>query len=321
MKIFLSYAHEQRPIAEGINVALSVRGHDVFFDRSDLKVGKEYDLAIRKAIEGCDVFIFLISPASVKKGHYAQSELLFAKKRWRNPSKRVLPVMAQPTPLPKIDPYLLGVTVLYPQGNLAAEIAAAVDDLPESRKPDPVPFLGYLDREMTIMRGLCVISLLFALPAIGINLQFHDIWVAGRYHVLAGAAGALVASYFFYIQLSHLAWYYGQIQLTQSLRDASPRPAVEDWLSDADGWGFWVRYRTGFIALLGAVACYVYGIAAASSEPLREVSVGWSLLAPLGLMLGVAALQWYVLTKFSQAVDPWKESLRSLTGRSSRQRA
>lgn len=62
MKIFLSYAHEQRPIAEEVSITLSVRGYDVFFDRSTLKAGLEYDSAIQKAVEQCDLFVFLISP-------------------------------------------------------------------------------------------------------------------------------------------------------------------------------------------------------------------------------------------------------------------
>ena len=33
MKLFISYAHEQRPIAEEINASLAALGFDVFFDK------------------------------------------------------------------------------------------------------------------------------------------------------------------------------------------------------------------------------------------------------------------------------------------------
>ena len=108
MKIFLSYAHEQHPIAEEVSVSLSVRGHDVFFDRSILKAGLEYDAEIQKAIKKCNLFVFLISPESLKHGSYTLTELGFAKDEWKNPSGKVLPVMARPTLNSKVDAYLRG---------------------------------------------------------------------------------------------------------------------------------------------------------------------------------------------------------------------
>ena len=65
MKIFLSYATEIRDRAESVNAALLAAGHDVFFDREDLPAGQGYDDRIRGAIDGSDLFLFLISPAAV----------------------------------------------------------------------------------------------------------------------------------------------------------------------------------------------------------------------------------------------------------------
>jgi len=129
VKVFLSYAHEQRSIAEEVSAAVSVRGHDVFFDRSTLKAGAEYDATIQTAIQNSDLFVFLVSTDSLKKGSYTLTELGFAKEKWRNPSGKVLPVMVNPTIISKVDAYLRAVTILYPQGNLAAEVAASVDAL------------------------------------------------------------------------------------------------------------------------------------------------------------------------------------------------
>jgi hypothetical protein len=155
--VFLSYAHEQHPIAEELSVSLTVRGCDVFFDRSSLKAGVEYDSAIQKAIEKCDLFIFLISPESLTQGTYTLTELGFAKSAWRNPSGRVLPVMARPTLNSKVDAYLRAVTILYPQGNLAAEVAARADALlahKDSEPPDVLPTEELQRERIAAYRGL-----------------------------------------------------------------------------------------------------------------------------------------------------------------------
>jgi tetratricopeptide (TPR) repeat protein len=124
MKIFLSYAAEQRPVAEPLALALEADGHEVFFDRHDLPVGGSYHDRIRDAIDEADRYVFLVSPQSVEPGSYALTELSLAQARWPRPSGRVLPVMAVPTPFEHLPAYLGAVTVLQPKGNLAAEVAA-----------------------------------------------------------------------------------------------------------------------------------------------------------------------------------------------------
>jgi hypothetical protein len=60
MKIFLSYASEDRKLVEPIYLALRAQGHKVFFDRTDLPPGEEYDSRIRQAIEGSDLLVFFL---------------------------------------------------------------------------------------------------------------------------------------------------------------------------------------------------------------------------------------------------------------------
>jgi hypothetical protein len=129
VKIFLSYATEIRDRAESVNAALLAAGHDVFFDREDLPAGQGYDDRIRGAIEGSDLFLFLISPAAVVAGHYTRTELKIARRRWPDPAGHVLPVMVTPTPFGELPAYLGSVTILVPEGNLAAEVVLAVSDL------------------------------------------------------------------------------------------------------------------------------------------------------------------------------------------------
>jgi hypothetical protein len=133
MRIFLSYASEERDTVERAHYALVARGHDVFFDREDLPAGQEYDAAIGKAIDACDLFVFLITPASVETGRYTLTELRLASARWPHPGGVVLPVLLRPTEHDAIPAYLRAVNILEPQGNVAAEIADAVERLVEAR--------------------------------------------------------------------------------------------------------------------------------------------------------------------------------------------
>jgi TIR domain len=82
MRIFLSYASEQRPIAEQIAYTLRVRGHFAFFDKEQLPVADSFDEQISLAIDTSDVLIFLISPEAVTPGRYTLTELVFAPQSW-----------------------------------------------------------------------------------------------------------------------------------------------------------------------------------------------------------------------------------------------
>ena len=118
MKIFISYAREQQALADSLSVRLRQEHHDPFLDLTNLPAGEGYDAKIRTFIEAADLIIFLISPRAVRDGSYALAELDMVRKRWPNPSGRVLPVMIEPTPMETVPPYLKTVTVLQPQGNV-----------------------------------------------------------------------------------------------------------------------------------------------------------------------------------------------------------
>ena len=143
MKIFLSYSSQNRASVEPVNFALAAQGHDVFFDRDDLPAGTEYDQRIIEAVEGADLFVFMLSPASIRPGSYTLTELGLAQKKWTNPSGRVLPVAAEPVAFDHIPPYLKSVTVLEPSGNLAAAVVDAVRRLESAgQRPKRVALLA-----------------------------------------------------------------------------------------------------------------------------------------------------------------------------------
>jgi hypothetical protein len=129
MQIFLSFASEQRELAEPILLALRDRGHKVFFSHDDLPAGASFDARIQKAVQGSDLMVFLVSPEAVTKGRYTMTELAFARDRWPNPNGRILPVMLVDTPQSSIPHYLKAVTILEPEGNVAAETSVAAEQL------------------------------------------------------------------------------------------------------------------------------------------------------------------------------------------------
>ena len=122
MKIFLSYASEEREQAKSVYLALHEQGHRVFFDRTDLPAGEEYHNRIRKAIEGCDLFVMLISPYALDKGSYTLTELDIAEKA----GIRLLPVMLRKPDIESLPAAIKAVTFLETQGSLPGAVAAEV---------------------------------------------------------------------------------------------------------------------------------------------------------------------------------------------------
>jgi formylglycine-generating enzyme required for sulfatase activity len=134
MRVFLSYASEDRTQAEAISLSLRGQGHTVFFDRTDLPPGEEYDGRIRRGIERSQLLVFLVSPYSLDAGSYTLTELDIAQKTWEHPTGKVLPVIVRPTPLDRIPPYLKSVTLLETEGNIVATVADAVHRIAVERR-------------------------------------------------------------------------------------------------------------------------------------------------------------------------------------------
>jgi hypothetical protein len=134
MKIFLSYASEDRAVAEAINLALCAQGYDVFFDREDLPPGEEFNTRIRRAIEQTDLFVFLVSAQALDAGSYTLNELDIAEKSWSRPAGHLLPVMLRPISLDLLPVFLKSVTLLEAPGNLPAAVADAVYRIAKARR-------------------------------------------------------------------------------------------------------------------------------------------------------------------------------------------
>ena len=152
MKTFLSYAASDRDVAEEINALLSAEGHDVFFDRDDLPAGRTYTRRIQTAIEEADVFVFLVSPASISLRRYTLTELECWRAKSPNPDGKVLPVVVKPTLLSKLPAYLRTVTPLFPRGNVAAAVLNALAAAPRTApgvRTDQTAQAAYNDEFLT----------------------------------------------------------------------------------------------------------------------------------------------------------------------------
>lgn len=128
LRIFLSYASEQRRIAEELAYALRNDGHHVFFDKESLVAGEGYHQRIRDEINRADRFVFLISRGALEEGRFTLSELELAKDRWPKASGHVIPVLLDKSIDPATLPaYLRMVQLQSIAGNATADIAAAID--------------------------------------------------------------------------------------------------------------------------------------------------------------------------------------------------
>ena len=75
MRVFLSYSRADTTTAEAVAANLKPAGHEVFFDRDSIKVADDFNRIIWGEIQKADLFVFLISPNSVRAGSYALTEL------------------------------------------------------------------------------------------------------------------------------------------------------------------------------------------------------------------------------------------------------
>lgn len=134
MDVFLSYASEDRALAERVCRVLEGEGHDVFFDREDLGGGDAFGEKIRRAMAKTDVLVYLISRSSVASKSYALTELSIAANLPRRRRPALLPVRTDDTAIDAVPATLRAFTILEPQGDVPAEIALAVDRLRGQRR-------------------------------------------------------------------------------------------------------------------------------------------------------------------------------------------
>ncbi len=75
MKIFLSYASEDKTQVDGLYQQLAAAGYTPWIDHRDIVPGEDWLRAIGKAVRGSQVFIACLSPRSARKRGFVQKEI------------------------------------------------------------------------------------------------------------------------------------------------------------------------------------------------------------------------------------------------------
>jgi formylglycine-generating enzyme required for sulfatase activity len=130
MRIFISYASQDRELAKSIYLVLRDQGQPTFFDRADLPAGDEYHNRIREAIQKSHLFIFLLSPNALDADSYTLEELRIAEKA----GVKLFPVVLREPAMEQIPVSIKNITFYRPAGNLVASVAAEVHRIAGDRR-------------------------------------------------------------------------------------------------------------------------------------------------------------------------------------------
>lgn len=82
--VFLAHAKENKDQVKQLYKKLKEVGLDPWMDEFDLPFGINWDVAIRKAIRKCNIFLACLSQKSINKTGYVQKELRFALDEFQN---------------------------------------------------------------------------------------------------------------------------------------------------------------------------------------------------------------------------------------------
>ncbi|MFO1491588.1 MAG: toll/interleukin-1 receptor domain-containing protein [Kiritimatiellia bacterium] len=125
-----------KDLAEGLAAVLRSNGYTVFAAIEGAQKSSNNIKAVYDEILKADLFIYLISAASVRKpseetvhGSFCLTELKVAMDRWPNPGHHVLPVLIQQDiDISQVPAYIRSTTNLFvTKGNMNHEVAMEVD--------------------------------------------------------------------------------------------------------------------------------------------------------------------------------------------------
>ena len=108
-KVFISYSRKNKPFVSKLNTALDENGIDAWVDWEGIPLTSDWMAEITAAIEGCDAFVFVISPDSLKSKVCADELELGLKY-----NKKIVPVLyADPEKGQKMHPKLASTNWVY----------------------------------------------------------------------------------------------------------------------------------------------------------------------------------------------------------------
>ncbi len=101
LDVFISYSRSDSDFVRKLNDALQIQGKTTWFDQESIPSGSDYQQELYRGIQGCDNFLFLISPQSIHSP-YCDDEVDFAVGQ----QKRIVTVVYQSVPAEDLHPAL-----------------------------------------------------------------------------------------------------------------------------------------------------------------------------------------------------------------------
>ena len=101
-KLFISYASEDRELAQHLKDGLSLKGYEVFYDRDTLLVGQDFTNEIKKWIDRIDGLIFILSANSIQS-EWCRAEVYSAIAN----KKSFIPIRYRPEQLDTTQQFIL----------------------------------------------------------------------------------------------------------------------------------------------------------------------------------------------------------------------
>ncbi len=150
--VFISYAHEDKAVAQTVKKYLTEGGVSVWFDQSELKAGHWMFERIGSGIRNSDYFVVLLTPAAIES-ESVKLEINAAIAEGLRRSKRfVIPVLVKKCDIP---PIILGKVYvdLSDQHSFDAGIRYLSDAVSGDQFQEPHPESGEVDR-VFVLAGL-----------------------------------------------------------------------------------------------------------------------------------------------------------------------
>jgi len=166
MNIFISFAKEQKEIADKLATTLNSQGHKVLYVIKNFPNASSDLDRVRKAIEKAQLFIFLVSPESIKKGSSTLSELSIARHRWRTPKDKVMAIMASSVELSTLPQFLQTLDVIKPAGELVSEVTNTLYFKYKRKKRITIA--------STIIAGIVLISLIITTIKFSMDVSIEE---------------------------------------------------------------------------------------------------------------------------------------------------
>ncbi len=107
--VFISYARSDIKIVKGIYESLMSKNHRPWMDIYSIKAGEDWLKAIDKAIDGCEIFLAILSNNSVSRRGVIQKELKKALDRWMGmlpDDIYIIPIRIDDCPIPELLKHL-----------------------------------------------------------------------------------------------------------------------------------------------------------------------------------------------------------------------